>query len=134
MFHIQNSIIVALSNRPSWGYQCQNNLCVKVPLTPANILNLEGLSRCRLHCNKEELGTVWPHPSGNVVISDEVISLNPHEITFQALNFKNSNSEIWRMAEERFLDMQHKKIPKYEIEFGGESLLIEVHVDVVDIG
>lgn len=107
---------------------------MKIPATPANILTLDGLSKCRLHCNKQELGTVWPHPTGNVQISDGVVKLNPHEITFSPVAFQNSNSEIWTMARERFLNMQQKKIPKYGIESGGESLLIEVQVDVDDIG
>lgn len=107
---------------------------MKTPVTPANILSLDGLSKCHLYCNKQELGTVWPHPTGNIQIADEVVKLNPHEITFSAVGFQGANSEIWRIARERFLDMQQKKIPKYGIESGGESLLIEVQVDVVDIG
>lgn len=94
---------------------------------------MDGFSRCRLHCNKETLGTVWPHPTGNFRISDEVAKLNPHEITFIATDFENVDAEIWRMAQERFQDMQYKKIPRHDIESGGASLMIEVNVDVIDI-
>lgn len=119
--------------RPSWGYRCEHNLCKKVELTPENIKTAVSLSVCRLYCN-EDVGTVWPKPTGDVQISNDVVKINPSEITFKTASFKKEPA-YWTMAEDRFKGMQQKKIPKnFSIKSGGKALLIEVVAANDDMG
>jgi hypothetical protein len=121
------------SVRPSWGYKCDNNLCKKVELTKENISTAVSLSVCRLYCN-EDVGTVWPKPTGEVKISNDVVKINPSDIQFKTNNFKMEPA-YWSMAEQRFKDFQQKKIPKhYSIKSGGKTLLIEIIVNSDDMG
>lgn len=79
-----------------------------------------------MFCNKDEIGTLWPKPNGNVQVTREVAKLNPKEITFKTESFKK-NAEFWNMATERFQKMQDKKIPKrFSLERGGNKLLVDV--------
>lgn len=83
------------------------------------------LSVCRLYCN-EDVGTVWPKPTGAVQISNDVVKINPSEITFKTDSFKKEPA-YWTLAQERFLEMQQKKIPKkFSLKSGGKALVIEV--------
>lgn len=119
--------------RPSWGYRCEHNLCKKVLLTPENIKTAVSLSVCRLYCN-EDVGTVWPKPTGEVQISNDVVKINPGEITFKTSSFKKEPA-YWSMVETRFLAMQEKKRPKkVSIKSGGEALLIEIIAANDDMG
>ena len=112
-----------------WGYRCEENRCVKFKLTSDNNSTALGLSSCRLFCNKDEIGTLWPKPNGNVQVTREVSKLNPKQIKFKTASFKK-NSEFWKMATERFLTMQDKKIPKrFSLEKGGSQLLVDVIAD-----
>lgn len=91
------------------------------------------LSVCRIYCN-EDVGTVWPKPTGKVQISNDVVKINPNEITFKTSNFKKEPA-YWAMAEKRFLEFQQKKIPKsYSIKAGGKKMVIEVVVNSDDMG
>lgn len=121
------------TNRPAWGFKCEHNLCKKVELTPDNIKTAVSLSVCRLFCN-EDVGTVWPKPTGDVQISNDVVKINANDIKFKTDNFKREPA-YWAMAEKRFNEMQQKKLPKkYSIRSGGQTLTIEVVVESDDMG
>lgn len=86
-----------------------------------------------MFCN-EDVGTVWPKPTGNVKIENNVVKIDPNTITFKTENFKKEPA-YWTMAEKRFLDMQQKKLPKsVSLKSGGQNFVIEVVVDVDDMG
>lgn len=119
--------------RPAWGYRCEHNLCKKFELTPDNIKTAVSLSVCRLYCS-EDVGTVWPKPTGDVQIANDVVKISLDDIIFKTDNFKKEPA-YWSMAETRFRDMQKKKLPsKLSIKSGGQSLVIEVKVDSDDMG
>lgn len=102
-------------------------------LTPENIKTAVSLSVCRLYCN-EDVGTVWPKPTGEVQISNDVVKINPEEIRIKTDNFKKEPA-YWSMATERFVKMQRKKLPKkFSIKSGGKALVIEVNVENDDMG
>lgn len=84
------------------------------------------LSVCRLTCG-DEIGTLWPMPSGEVQYSREVISIDPHRIKFKV---NELNGDHWNLASKRFSSMQMKKIPK-SIKYlsYGKPLLVNVHVE-----
>jgi hypothetical protein len=83
------------------------------------------LSVCRLYCN-EDVGTVWPKPTGEVQITNDVVKINPSEIIFKTKSFKKEPA-YWTLVEERFQAMQQKKIPKnFSVKSGGKALVIEI--------
>lgn len=108
-------------------------MCKKVELTPDNIKTSVSLSVCRLYCN-EDVGTVWPKPTGDVQIANDVVKINPDDIVFKAEHFKKEPA-YWSMVETRFREMQKKKLPsKFSIKSGGQTLMIEVVVESDDMG
>ncbi|KAG5681024.1 hypothetical protein PVAND_010490 [Polypedilum vanderplanki] len=118
---------------PSWGYKCEHNNCKKVELTADNKKTAVSLSVCRLYCNLDAIGTLWPKPTGIVQIGNDVVKISPNEITFKTESFKREPA-YWSMATERFIAMQKKKLPfKYSIRSGGKSLIIEVTVESDDM-
>lgn len=108
-------------------------MCKKVQLTPENIQTAVSLPVCRMFCN-DDVGTIWPKPTGTVQIKNEVVKINPNAITFKTENFKKEPA-YWTMAEKRFLDMEKKKLPtKFSLKSGGMNFVIEVVVDDDDMG
>lgn len=102
-------------------------------LTPANIKTAVSLSVCRLYCN-EDIGTLWPKPTGDVQISNDVVKINPNDIVFKTDSFKKEPA-YWSMAKQRFQDMQQKKIPtKHSMKSGGKGFTIEVVAESDDMG
>lgn len=101
-------------------------------LTAENKQTAVSLAICRLYCN-EDLGTVWPKPTGKVSLSNDVVKINPADIKFKTENFKKEPA-YWDMATERFIGMQQKKLPKkYSIKSGGKILTIETAADSDDM-
>jgi hexosaminidase len=108
-------------------------LCKKIELTQENIKTAVSLPVCRLYCN-EDIGTVWPKPTGDVKLSNDVVKINLDDIVFKTDNFKMMPG-YWSMAETRFREMQKKKLPKkFSIKSGGKRLVIEVVVKTDDMG
>lgn len=102
-------------------------------LTPENIGTSVSLSVCRMFCN-EDVGTVWPKPTGKVIIDNNVVKINQNGITFKTENFIKWPA-YWEMAKTRFLEMQKKKLPKnMSLKSGGKNFEIEVVVEVDDMG
>lgn len=110
-------------NRPVWGYRCEENVCRRIQISPSNIQSLQSSSVCRLSCHKEEFGTIWPKPTGEIIISNTVVQLDMsvHGIT---INGMEDESGPRRRAYNRFRDMLQKKLPKHEIKSGGQMLTV----------
>ena len=86
-----------------------------------------------MYCN-EDVGTVWPKPTGEVQISNDVVKIDPSEISFKTKSFKKEPA-YWTLVEQRFQDMQQKKIPKnFSLKSGGKALVIEVIAENDDMG
>lgn len=108
-------------------------MCKKVELTEVNIATAVSLPVCRLFCN-EDVGTVWPKPTGSVRISNDVVIIDPSNINFKTESFKKEPA-YWQMAEARFILMQSRKHPKRQsLKNGGKPLVIEVLADEDDMG
>lgn len=102
-------------------------------LTPANSNTAVSLPICRMYCN-EDLGMLWPKPTGETKVSNDVIKINIGRISFETNNFKKEPA-YWTLASTRFQDMQKKKLPKkFSLKEGGEALVVEVVVDSDDMG
>lgn len=114
----------ALFQRPSWGWICEENRCEKFKLTSENNETAIGLDLCRLQCNDEAYGTLWPKPSGTVKVSKEVSRLNLNDIRFTT---NNLTPQYFSAAKERFIDMQNRKIPKRSsLLSGGDAMTVEI--------
>lgn len=108
-------------------------MCKKVELTDDNLATAISLPVCRLFCG-EDIGTIWPKPTGTVKISNDVVKIDPHTISIVTGSFKKAPA-YWAMAESRFHEMQMKKKPeKANLENGGKQLKIEVASESDDMG
>ena len=86
---------------------------------------------CRLRCDEDSIGTVWPKPSGAFQVSKDVIRIDTKKINFKTTNLEH---DYWKMAKERFIEMQTKKIPKRSLnKADGEVLNIEIVVETKDM-
>lgn len=80
----------------------------------------------------EDVGTLWPKPTGTVKLVNSVMHIDPKEISFKT-NFKGE-SLYWKEVEERFLKHVNNKLPtKYSLKNGGRKVLIEVFVESDDM-
>lgn len=114
---------------PMWGYRCEQNRCQKYRLNSENYNSSQGLFHCRLFCDANRMGTVWPLPTGDIEISSNAVNVDPDKIVFITSSFK-ANEEHWKIAETRFLEMVKKKHQKkYPLKSGGAKLTIEVVAD-----
>lgn len=112
--------------RSLWGWRCQDNRCQKFKLTPENNKTAIGLTTCRMICNENDIGTLWPYPSGSVSVSEELFQVDLNLIEFKTENFK-VEPEYWKMAETRFVEMQRKKISsRRSVKSGGNQMTIEI--------
>lgn len=93
---------------------------------------MQSLSVCRLSCHKEELGTIWPKPTGDIQISNIVVQI---DLSVDPISVKTSEDESdpMRRAFQRFIDMQKKKIPKNEMKSGGKKLIVDTTIEVPDM-
>lgn len=108
-------------------------MCKKVQLNDTNIATAVSLPVCRLYCN-EDIGIVWPKPTGVVKITNDVVVISPDDIKFITSSFKKEPA-YWTMAQDRFYEMQKKMHPKrLSIKKGGRTLTIEVVADNDDMG
>uniref|UniRef100_A0A8D8KEM8 Chitooligosaccharidolytic beta-N-acetylglucosaminidase n=2 Tax=Culex pipiens TaxID=7175 RepID=A0A8D8KEM8_CULPI len=71
---------------PAWGYRCTNSRCEKVPIgdDPAAREKAVSLSVCRLYCGDGGvIGTVWPRPTGNYQLGNDLVHVDPYKVEFQ---------------------------------------------------
>ncbi|KAG5681026.1 hypothetical protein PVAND_010492 [Polypedilum vanderplanki] len=120
----------AIDTRYVWGYQCLENKCVKTKITSENQNSILALQVCRLYCY-EDIGTLWPIPTGNIVNSKTIVQFNSQSINVESeLLFDN---KYFIEAVNRFKDMQLKKIPsKYPLISGGKRLNVTINVETND--
>lgn len=121
-----------LLRRPLWGWRCEDNRCEKFKLTTNNNKTAIGLNLCRLQCNNEAYGTLWPKPSEAVKVSKEVSRLNVNDISFTTNNFEFSS--YFLDAKTRFIDMQNRKIPKQNpVLAGGVAMTVAIIAETNDM-
>jgi hypothetical protein len=104
---------------------------VKFELTPESNTTALSLSMCRFVCDTKGVGSLWPLPSGKVQVSSTFVEIDPSDITFKRGEFIEGDSAAWKMAEERFKEMQHRKVVESQTE--GHKLLIEFQVESGDM-
>lgn len=100
---------------------------MKIQITPANKETILDLRVCRLYCY-DDIGTLWPKPTGNVTFLRAVAGVNPNYIKFTTENFKN---DFFEMAKERFIEIQKSKVKNYTL--GGLDLNIEIKAESNDM-
>lgn len=61
--------------KPYWTWDCKNSRCVKSKISPTNENPAQSLGVCKLRCG--EWRTLWPRPTGEIIISEELVPVNP---------------------------------------------------------
>lgn len=113
--------------RPIWGYSCQSTVCKKIELTDENLATTQSFDACRLTC-ANDLGTLWPKPTGTFIFSKRTSAFDPKKVYFQT-NLKDEDT-YWKEAEARFIKQLNNKMPKnYYLNNGGRSVFIGVSVE-----
>ncbi|XP_070509770.1 chitooligosaccharidolytic beta-N-acetylglucosaminidase-like [Chironomus tepperi] len=118
----------AIDDSHAWGYECINRRCEKTQITATNKDTILSLRVCRLYCY-DDIGTLWPKPTGNVTFLRAVTGVNPNYIKFTTDNFKNN--EFFEMAKERFINIQKNKIQN--ISLGGLDMNIDIKAESEDM-
>lgn len=93
---------------------------------------MQSLSVCRLSCHKEEFGTIWPKPTGDIQISNKIVQI---DLSVDPVFVKISDdvNDPMQKAFQRFIDMQKKNIPKYKMKSGGKKLIVDTTIEVSDM-
>ncbi|KAI5732553.1 hypothetical protein M8J76_001638 [Diaphorina citri] len=61
--------------KPYWTWECKYNKCVKSKISTSNEHAPQSLGVCKLRCG--EYRTLWPRPTGEIIIGDTLIPVNP---------------------------------------------------------
>lgn len=86
---------------------------------------------CRLTCG-EDIGTLWPVPSGRVINSRRYLAFDIHRL-IQFIPELLHSSIYYDKAWMRFKDMQMKKIKGFPNSTVDAALIIDVHADTNDM-
>ncbi|XP_055912181.1 chitooligosaccharidolytic beta-N-acetylglucosaminidase-like [Eupeodes corollae] len=119
-----------VESSPVWGYECNDNKnCIKVPFKNEYIS--QSFVVCRMLCGDEDIGTLWPKPSGPVEMGEVVVSIDRTKIRFQLIP-KFVKNYLWDMAKERFAKQIEAKIPDSSlVRNDGKSLMIRINLEEI---
>ncbi|TDG45450.1 hypothetical protein AWZ03_008073 [Drosophila navojoa] len=107
-----------------YGYECSKGICRKVELSEENFASAISLPVCRLFCGSD-IGTLWPKPTGVVQLEPLMRQVDVANIEFQMPGTKDN---LWKSAEQRWLDLLEAKVPNPKIlKKGGYQLNIIVN-------
>nr|XP_029725741.1 chitooligosaccharidolytic beta-N-acetylglucosaminidase isoform X1 [Aedes albopictus] len=116
------------SAAPVWGYRCVNSRCQKVALDDEPTRDKAvSLSVCRLYCDGV-FGSVWPRPTGDFRLGNNLIRVNPAAIEFQWGERYEVLNKFWDESVERFRGQLLKKAAGEEIRSGGKKVAVKVEV------
>ncbi|XP_038119197.1 chitooligosaccharidolytic beta-N-acetylglucosaminidase [Culex quinquefasciatus] len=117
---------------PAWGYRCTNSRCEKVPIgdDPAAREKAVSLSVCRLYCGDGGvIGTVWPRPTGNYQLGNDLVHVDPYKVEFQWGKVLGALGKYWDAAIERFRGQLKVRSDGEELRGGGKRMVIKVNVE-----
>ena len=119
---------------PAWGYQCVNNKCQKLQITPENRDTAISLPVCRLYCG-DDFGTVWPLPTGDVRKTSNLVHIDPKKISFKYTLNNYDLDRFWKVCETRLKGQSDNKVPNGEqLQDGGKPLTIDLAIESDSIG
>lgn len=86
------------------------------------------LGVCRLFCG-EDIGTLWPKPTGNVRVGNTLAHIDIDGILFKFPDYKNQQV-YWEQTHQRFLDQIKAKVTKnHVLRKGGKKVVLDIVVD-----
>ncbi|XP_065087933.1 chitooligosaccharidolytic beta-N-acetylglucosaminidase [Ochlerotatus camptorhynchus] len=115
---------------PVWGYRCINSRCQKVALDSGDgteRAKAVSLPVCRLYCDGV-FGTVWPRPTGDFRLGNDLIRVNPSAIDFQWNKRYEALNKYWDDSVDRFREQLLKKRDGETIKSGGKRMIVNVDV------
>lgn len=68
--------------KPYWTWDCKYGRCVKGKISGAHGNAPQSLGICKLRCG--EYRTMWPRPTGDIIIGDEIVPVNPLAVEISA--------------------------------------------------
>ncbi|XP_063709245.1 chitooligosaccharidolytic beta-N-acetylglucosaminidase-like [Culicoides brevitarsis] len=108
LFLLLSIIFTIKADLPHWNFKCENNICSKVPIT--NIAEAQSLSVCRLLCNANEIGVLWPKPTGVVKFEQKLSKISLGEINFVPYGFQGEVVTYLEKSKSRFLQQLSNKM------------------------
>ncbi|XP_053954917.1 chitooligosaccharidolytic beta-N-acetylglucosaminidase-like [Anastrepha ludens] len=109
-----------------YGYECRNNLCVKVELDAQNFEKAVSLPVCHMSCGTNVPGTVWPRPSGPVSFQSSMLAVNTENIEFRFPTL-SKQAHLWEAIKDRFMQLLYAGVPnKNVLKKGGRQLTVLV--------
>jgi hypothetical protein len=116
-----------------WGWKCLDDRCQKFKLSEENFSSAVGLNMCRFSCGGKGNEGIWPKPTEIVDISGSFVAIDVSAIEFVTESFK-PNPELWLKAQERFMEMQQRKVKSKKPNTQGASkLVVQVVADSDDM-
>ncbi|XP_058459598.1 chitooligosaccharidolytic beta-N-acetylglucosaminidase-like isoform X2 [Malaya genurostris] len=121
--------VISPESNPVWGYRCVDSRCEKVALDANDALQKAvSLSVCRLYCN-EIFGTLWPRPTGEYRLGNNLIHINGYDIEYQWDKSYEALSKNWDTSVERFRSQLMNKASGEQLKSGGKHMVVRVTVD-----
>lgn len=125
---------------PVWTWECVNNRCEKLPVTSR--AGAKSLNVCKLVCS--DVGGLWPKPTGDVSISNDVLPVNFHTIviTVSAGTVKDNDGTQNKAREllEKAGDLFISQLEKRNLATGaatksavGLSLTVKLHIEQPEV-
>ncbi|XP_055372401.1 chitooligosaccharidolytic beta-N-acetylglucosaminidase-like isoform X2 [Condylostylus longicornis] len=112
-----------------YGYECKQNKCVKIELDETNFEKAVSLSVCRIFCG-ENIGTLWPKPSGEVKLDTYMAHINSKRIDFDFPRIEG-HLEMWKESKERLMNQIHAQVPDLTL-LKDEGRLLNIKLLVED--
>ncbi|XP_053676334.1 chitooligosaccharidolytic beta-N-acetylglucosaminidase [Anopheles nili] len=113
-----------------WGYQCVNDRCVKTAISSASYPKEKAISlpACRLFCGPA-VGLVWPLPSGDVSMKNDIAHIDPDQIWFEWNENFHALVPLWEANKERFRKQLKTRAQGAKLKSGGRALRIKINVE-----
>ncbi|XP_055372399.1 chitooligosaccharidolytic beta-N-acetylglucosaminidase-like isoform X1 [Condylostylus longicornis] len=129
-----NIILIHYIRKPAhefivYGYECKQNKCVKIELDETNFEKAVSLSVCRIFCG-ENIGTLWPKPSGEVKLDTYMAHINSKRIDFDFPRIEG-HLEMWKESKERLMNQIHAQVPDLTL-LKDEGRLLNIKLLVED--
>uniref|UniRef100_A0A8D8Q8N8 Beta-hexosaminidase n=1 Tax=Cacopsylla melanoneura TaxID=428564 RepID=A0A8D8Q8N8_9HEMI len=123
--------------KPYWTWQCKYNKCVKEKISHSSLYEQspQSLGVCKLKCG--EYRTLWPRPTGELIIGDELVPVNPTGVEIMSSpgttrNLEGLDDEFDMVAEmtKRFQAKMSKMFSKKLVEQKRDAVTRTLYINL----
>ncbi|KAJ8929408.1 hypothetical protein NQ314_017902 [Rhamnusium bicolor] len=115
-----------MSSRGLWSWNCERGFCQKKLITNETKDTALSLSACRLLCS--ESAALWPKPTGDVSVGNNLEKININSIDFEGIKSDTPIFDLTRGATKIFKEEIQSLVPKNINPVGGKSLIINLDI------